>query len=85
LDAGKLEALARSPETLEGLEATTKEFYALQVTQRPAFLMANSIGDRVVFSGLVRLEPLVAAVDGLLADESAYISFKTHFGDPPPA
>jgi len=55
----------------------------LQVSQRPTFLIENSIGDRAVFSGVVRAEPLSAAIETLLADEAAYASWKTHFGDPP--
>jgi predicted DsbA family dithiol-disulfide isomerase len=83
LDPARLEARARSAEVARRVEATTAEFYALQVTQRPTFLIENGIGDRAVFSGIVRATPLAAAMDALLADEAAYASFKTHFGDPP--
>jgi predicted DsbA family dithiol-disulfide isomerase len=83
LDAGKLLALARSPEIARQAETTTGEFNALQVRQRPTFLIENSIGDRSVFSGIVRAEPLAAAIEALLSDESAYASWKAHFGDPP--
>ena len=37
----------------------------------------------LVFSGIVRVEPLSAALDALLADQAAYDSWKAHFGDPP--
>ncbi len=83
LDPGALEARARSREVADRVEASTREFYALQVTQRPAFLIENSIGDRAVFSGIARVAPLAAAVDALIADEAAYVSFRTHFGDVP--
>ncbi len=83
LDGSKLLALARSPEVASEAHATTAEFHALQVTQRPTFLIENSIGDRAVFSGLVRAEPLIAASDAMLADEAAYASWKAHFGEPP--
>jgi predicted DsbA family dithiol-disulfide isomerase len=83
LDASKLLARAQSPETAAAAQATTKEFFALQVNQRPTFLIENSIGDRCVFSGIVRAEPLAAAIEALLADESAYASWKAHFGGPP--
>jgi hypothetical protein len=53
------------------------------VNQRPTFLLENSIGDRSVFSGIVRSAPISAAVEALLADEAAYASWKAHFGDPP--
>jgi hypothetical protein len=49
------------------------------------FLIENAIGDRAVFSGLVRVEPLAAAIDAMLQDAASYASWKAHFGDPPPA
>ena len=58
LDQSKLQARAQSAEVAARTKATTAEFHALQVNQRPTFLIENAIGDRAVFSGLVRLEPL---------------------------
>lgn len=84
LDPTKLEARAQSPEIAQRTEASSAEFRALQVNQRPTFLIENGIGDRVVFSGVVRVEPLAAAIDALRADEEAYVSWKAHFGEPPP-
>ena len=83
LDQGKLLARAQSAEIRQRTEASTAKFNSLQVNQRPTFLIENSIGDRAVFSGIVRVEPLAAALDALLADEAAYISWKAHFGDVP--
>jgi len=83
LDAAKLDARAHSPETVARVRTTTAEFNALQVNQRPTFLIESPIGDRIVFSGIVRLEPLAAAIDAALSDEAAYASWKTHFGDVP--
>ena len=83
LDSSKLLSLAQSPELATTAEATTAEFAALQVNQRPAFLFENSIGDRCVFSGLVKVEPLEAAIEALLCDEAAYQSWKAHVGEPP--
>ena len=84
LDKAKLLARAQSPEVAARAEATTAEFHALQVTQRPTFLIENDIGDRAVFSGTVRAEPPVAAIEAQLADQAAYASWRAHFGDPPP-
>jgi len=84
LDKAKLLARAQSPEVAARTVATTAEFHSLQVNQRPTFLIENAIGDRAVFSGIVKLEPLATAIDSLLADEAAYASWKAHFGDPPP-
>lgn len=85
LDAGKLAARAKSPEIQARVAASTAEFNALQVTQRPTFLLEDSIGDRAVFSGIVRAEPIAAAIDAMLADVAGYESYRAHFGDPPPA
>lgn len=83
LDAGQLIARAKSPEIAAKAQATTAEFHALQVTQRPTFLFENSIGDRAMFSGIARAEPLAAAIEALLSDEAGYASWKAHFGDVP--
>ena len=83
LNKAKLHARAKSPAVAARVKKTTDEFHALQVTQRPTFLIENSIGDRAVFSGIVRVEPLAAAIDALLADQAAYDSWKAHFGGPP--
>src|SRR5262249_41876169 len=58
LDAGKLLARARSPEVEARARATTAEFHALQVSQRPTFLLENAIGDRAVFSGIADAAPI---------------------------
>lgn len=83
LDAAALHARARSPEVAARMQATTAEFFALQVGQRPTFLLEDAIGDRVVFSGLVRLKPLVATVDAMLRDVAAYAEFQTRLPGPP--
>jgi predicted DsbA family dithiol-disulfide isomerase len=83
LDAAKLNDRAHSSETVARVQATTAEFNALQVNQRPTFLIESPIGDRIVFSGIVRVEPLAAAIEAALFDEAAYASWKTHFGDVP--
>jgi predicted DsbA family dithiol-disulfide isomerase len=84
IDAGKLLERARSPEIEKRVRASTAEFHALQITQRPAFLIDTEIGDRAVFSGVVKLEPLTATLDSMLDDEAAYAAHEAHFGEPPP-
>jgi predicted DsbA family dithiol-disulfide isomerase len=83
LDESSLVAKARSPEMEKRVRASTAKFYALQVTQRPTFVLESDIGDRAVFSGCWRAEPLIAAIDSMLADAAAYSSWKVHVGDPP--
>jgi predicted DsbA family dithiol-disulfide isomerase len=83
LNAKKLRARAESPEVRARIQASTKEFFAHQINQRPAFVLEDSIGDKAVFSGLVRIEPLAATIDAMLADVAAYTAHKAHFGDVP--
>ena len=83
IDRKKLLELARSPEIEKRVRASTAEFNALEITQRPAFLIDTEIGDRALFSGVVKLEPLAATVDSMLDDAAAYAAHKAHFGDPP--
>jgi len=83
LNRAKLLARAKSPAVAGRVKKSSAEFAALQVNQRPTFLMENAIGDRAVFSGIVRVEPFAAAIDALMADQAAYDSYQGHFGGPP--
>jgi predicted DsbA family dithiol-disulfide isomerase len=83
LDRAALLKRAKSPAVKARVRKSTDEFNALQVSQRPAFLLENNIGDRAVFSGLVKIEPLAATLDAMLADAAAYASYTAHFGPPP--
>jgi predicted DsbA family dithiol-disulfide isomerase len=84
LDAKKLLARAQSAEVEKRVRAATAEFHALQVTQRPTFVLTSNIGDRVVLSGLVKAAPIAAAIDAMLDDATAYASHAAHYGNPPP-
>lgn len=83
LDAKKLQARAESPEVAARIKASTAEFFAHQIDQRPAFILTSGIGDKAVFSGVPRIEPLAATIESMLADEAAYAAHKAHFGGPP--
>ncbi len=83
LDAAKLLARAKSPEVGARARAATAEFHALQVAQRPTFLLENAIGDRAVFSGLAEAGPIAATIDVMLADAAAAASYAAHFGGVP--
>ena len=85
IDKKQLLERARSPEIEKRVRASTAEFHALQVTQRPTLVIDTEIGDRAVFSGVVKLEPLTATLDSMLDDATAYAAHKAHFGDPPGA
>ncbi len=85
LDQAQLLVRARSPEIEARVRASTAEFHALRVTQRPTFVIDSEIGDRAIFSGFAKLSPLAAAVDAMLEDIAAYASQQAHFGEPPPS
>ena len=84
IDPTKLLERARSPQIEARIRATTAEFHALQVTQRPTFVIDSVIGDRAVFSGFAKLEPLAAALDAMLDDLVSYDAHAAHFGASPP-
>src|SRR5262249_557358 len=46
IEAGKLRERAKSPAIEKRIRASTAEFLALQITQRPAFVIDTEIGDR---------------------------------------
>lgn len=83
LDEAGLRERAVSPEIEARLAASTAEFFALGVRQRPTFVLEDAIGDRAVFSGLVRIEPLAATIDAMLADTEGYAAFKARHPGPP--
>ena len=85
LEGTRLLERARSSGMEARARASTAEFHALQVTQRPTFVIESEIGDRAIFSGIATLPPLVVAIDAMLEDLAAYESHAAHFGAPPPA
>jgi predicted DsbA family dithiol-disulfide isomerase len=83
IDPKKLLKAAESNVVKDRVATSTADFLAHQINQRPSFVLTDAIGDKAVFSGLVRLEPLVATIDAMLADTAAYAAHKTHHGDVP--
>jgi predicted DsbA family dithiol-disulfide isomerase len=83
IDNRQLLERAKSSEVEQRIRKSTAEFHALQVTQRPTFVLDTEIGDRAVFSGFAKARPLTAALDAMLDDAEAYESYAAHFGMPP--
>jgi predicted DsbA family dithiol-disulfide isomerase len=83
ISANELQARAESPEIKARVAASTAEFFAHQINQRPAFILQDAIGDKAVFSGLVRLAPLAETIDAMLADTAAYAAHEAHYGGVP--
>ena len=71
---------ARSSEIENIVRESTREYHDFKMKQRPAFLIENDIGDRVVFSGVVANSALAAAIEALLDDSASYASYLAHFG-----
>jgi predicted DsbA family dithiol-disulfide isomerase len=83
IEKAKLLARARSPEIEKRIRQSTADWQALKVTQRPTFLIDTEIGDRAIFSGVIRLEPIAATLDSMIDDAAAYAAHAAHFGAPP--
>ncbi len=83
IDGVRLRTIAESKEIEERVAKTTAEFQHHQISQRPAFVLEDDIGDKAVFSGLVRYEPLAATIEAMLTDTAGYATHKAHFGSPP--
>jgi predicted DsbA family dithiol-disulfide isomerase len=83
LNADELLKRAQSAEVEKRARATTAEFHALQVAQRPTFLLESEIGDKAVFSGTWRAAPLIEMIESMLEDAVAYKSWAAHIGSVP--
>lgn len=79
----KLLNRAGSPQIEKRIRETTAEWRDLKVTQRPTFVIDTEIGDRAIFSGVIRLEPIAATLDSMIEDTIAYAAHAAHFGVPP--
>jgi predicted DsbA family dithiol-disulfide isomerase len=83
VSAKKLRASAESKSVRARVDASTAEFHAHRISQRPSFILEDAIGDKAVFSGIVRIEPLAATIDAMLRDTSAYAAHAAHHGAMP--
>ena len=85
IEKAKLLKRAQSRAIENRIRAMTAEFHAMQVTQRPTFVIESDIGDRAVFSGFARIEPIASAIDVMLEDLDFYKTHHSRVGDPPAA
>jgi predicted DsbA family dithiol-disulfide isomerase len=83
IPADRLRACAKAAAVRARVDASTAEFFSHRINQRPAFILEDEIGDKAVFSGLVRIEPIAATIDAMLGDTAAYAAHAAHFGAPP--
>lgn len=85
VDADQLQAAARTEAVQARVAASTQRFLDHQLSQRPAFIIESSIGDKATFSGLWTAPPLEATLDAMLADAARYETHAIHHGGPPAA
>jgi predicted DsbA family dithiol-disulfide isomerase len=83
IDKGKLLEAAKSEAVEKRVRESTAEFHAMQITQRPTFVVDTEIGDRAIFSGVIKVEPIAATIESMLEDAEFYAAYKAHHGDPP--
>lgn len=83
LDRSRLLQLAKTHEIEGRVRASTTEFHALQVTQRPTFVIDTPIGDRAVFSGFAKAAPMAATIQAMLDDIVGYEAHAAQYGGPP--
>jgi predicted DsbA family dithiol-disulfide isomerase len=79
----KLRVRAESAAVRARLDSSTADFHSHRITQRPAFILEDAIGDKAVFSGIVRIEPLAATIESMLSDTAAYAAHAAHHGQAP--
>ena len=86
IESEKLLKRAKSKEIEKRIRASTAEFHAMQVNQRPTFVIdSTETGDRAVFAGFAKLEPLEATIDAMLEDIDFYEQHASRYGTPPSA
>lgn len=86
IEKEKLLKRAKSKEIEKRIRAATAEFHAMKVTQRPTLVIDSSeTGDRAVFAGFARIEPVEATIDAMLEDIDFYEQHASRYGTPPSA
>ena len=75
LDPAAITAAMDDPATRQRIQRSCEAFDALQIDQRPAFVLRSSIGDAAVFSGIWAFEPLDVTVRTMLNDIEKYEKF----------
>jgi len=85
LSPNELLQRAKSPEIEVRVRQSTAEFHAMQVTQRPTFVIDSPIGDRAIFSGFAKAAPIISTIEAMLGDIVDYEAHAAHFGAAPPS
>ncbi len=83
LDPVKLRTAADSDAVRERVAASTQRFFDHQLDQRPSFIIESEIGDKAIFSGLWKSDPLMSILDSILDDHARQTAHAKQFGGPP--
>ena len=78
----RLRARAESAAVRARVDASTAEFHSHRIGQRPAFILEDAIGDKAVFSGIVRIEPIAATIESMPVSYTHLDVYKRQLGDP---
>ena len=79
LSQSELEYALNDEKTANVMRAGTAVFSLLPANQRPTFLLRSNIEDTVLLSGIYRAEPVLAAIEAMIADEDAYERFRANY------
>ena len=66
LDRAELDRVMRDPATAARIKQTTAEFEALNLQQRPSYVLRNPTGDLALLSGIYTFESLDAVIGEML-------------------
>jgi predicted DsbA family dithiol-disulfide isomerase len=66
LDRAELDRVMRDPATAARIKQTTTEFEALNLPQRPSYVLRNPTGDLALLSGIYTFESLDAVIGEML-------------------
>jgi predicted DsbA family dithiol-disulfide isomerase len=66
LDRAELDRVMRDPSTAARIKQTTAEFEALNLPQRPSYVLRNPTGDLALLSGIYTFESLDAVIGEML-------------------
>ncbi len=65
-DRAELDRVMRDPATSDRIKQTTDEFLALNLPQRPSYVVRNPTGDLALLSGIYTFEALDGVIDEML-------------------
>jgi predicted DsbA family dithiol-disulfide isomerase len=84
-NATELRTAAKSARVQARVAQSSANFLALQLSQRPLFVIQSDIGNKAVLSGIHRAAPIAAALKNILVDSARYAPPTAHHSPAPRA